>query len=150
LNLFPFLRAGDTPTEGAAVRRVRVLVANQPRLMRELVLATIADHLDIEVIGVTEEQASILEIVSRSHPDFVIITLDKSERRPDLCDLLLDRFPHLKVLALAAEQNSSIVYWANQDIFSNRVETSEEGILNTLRGHLAVDQPQKSSNSKVN
>jgi len=133
------------------VRRVRVLVANQPRLMRELVLATIADQLDIEVIGVTEDQASIFEIVSRSHPDFVIITLDKSERRPDLCDLLLDRFPYLKVLALAAEQNSSIVYWANQDICSNRVETSEEGIINTLRGNLGVpDQPQKSSSTKVN
>src|SRR5437764_13903251 len=87
------------------VHRVRVLIANQPRLMRELVLATIADQPDIEVIGVTEDQSQLIELVDHCHPDFAIITLDRSEKRPDLCDLLLYKFPDLKVLALASEQN---------------------------------------------
>lgn len=128
---------------GGAVQRVKVLIANQPRLMRELVLATISDQSDIEVVGVMEDLAAIMETVSQSHPDFLIISLDESGERPHICDLLLDRFPQLKILALATEHNSSIFYWANLDIRSNRVETSEEGILNTLRGRVFVLRPSE-------
>jgi chemotaxis response regulator CheB len=38
------------------VNKIRVLVANRPRLMRELVLAMIADQPDIEEIGVVESR----------------------------------------------------------------------------------------------
>ena len=34
-----------------AMRKIRVLVANKPRLMRDLVLATISEQPDIEVLG---------------------------------------------------------------------------------------------------
>jgi len=40
-----------TEYRGDSVLKVKVLVANQPRLMRELVLDTIAGHEDIEVVG---------------------------------------------------------------------------------------------------
>ena len=116
------------------MRKIRVLVANQPRLMRELVMATISDQPDLEVVGVLEDEASILGMVEQSHPDFLIVTLGRSEDRPHICDVLLDRFPHLRILALAAELNSSIFYWASLDIRSNRIENSEDGILNALRG----------------
>jgi len=114
--------------------------------MRELVLATISDQPDIEVVGVLEDEASILESVERERPDFLIVALDQSEERPRICDILLDRFPHIRILALAAERNSTIFYWANLDIRSNRIENSEEGILSALRGRrLVVSQQQESS-----
>ncbi len=125
---------------------IKVLIANRPRLMRELVLATISDQPDIEVVGVLEDEASILESVERARPDFLIVALDQSEERPRICDILLDRFPHIRILALAAERNSTIFYWANLDIRSNRIENSEEGILSALRGRrLVVSQQQESS-----
>jgi len=103
------------------VQTIKVLVANRPRLMRELVLATISD-----------------QPVERAKPDFLIVALDQSEERPHICDVLLDRFPHIRILALAAERNSSISYWANLDIRSNRIENSEEGILTALRSRKVV------------
>jgi len=128
------------------VPTIKVLIANRPRLMRELVLATISDQPDIEVVGVLEDEASILESVERARPDFLIVALDQSEERPRICDILLDRFPHIRILALAAERNSTIFYWANLDIRSNRIENSEEGILSALRGRrLVVSQQQESS-----
>ena len=133
------------------MHKVRVLVANRPRLMRELVLATIADQPDIEVVGVVEDQTSIMEIVGEAHPDFLIVNLDKADRRPEICDLLLDRFPQLKVLALAAQQNNSIVYSVSQDIHADCVETSEEGILNALRGRKTHGaEPHFSRDPKAN
>lgn len=121
------------------VQRIKVLVANQPRLMRELVLETISDHPEIEVMGEIQDDSKIAEVVEELQPDCVVIGLDQSDTRPGLCDLLLERHPHLKILALAAERNSSIFYWATLSIRSNRVETSERGILDALRGMAPVN-----------
>jgi chemotaxis response regulator CheB len=116
------------------LRTIKVLVANRPRLMRELVLATIADQPDIEVVGVVEDEDAIAESVERAHPDFLIIGLDRSEERPKICDVLLDRFPHMRILAMAAERNSTICYWACLEIRSHHIENSEAGVLRALRG----------------
>jgi len=119
------------------VPKIRVLVANRPRLMRELVVATISEQPDIEVVGEIQNDAAILQVVDQCRPDFLIIALDSAQDRPHICDQLLDRFPHMKILAVAPERNNSMFYWASLDIRSNKVETSEEGILNALRGRSA-------------
>jgi DNA-binding NarL/FixJ family response regulator len=114
------------------MEKIRVLVANRPRLMRELVLATLSDQPDIEVLGEVLDDSDIARIVAESQPDFVIIALDKPDERPAICDHLLVHHPRVKVLALAAEHNTSVFFWS--DIHSASVESSEQGILNTIRG----------------
>jgi AmiR/NasT family two-component response regulator len=115
------------------VQKVRVLVANRPRLMKDLILATVADQPDIEVVGVTDNESEITELVERTRPDYLIIALDESEVRPGLSGFLLGRYPQMKILAVAPEQNRSLFYWAFVDIRSHPVETSEQGILGLLR-----------------
>ena len=115
------------------MQKVRVLVANRPRLMKDLVLATIVDQPDIEVVGETEDETEITELVERTRPDYLIIAEEEPGTRPGLSGFLLGRYPHMKILALAAEQNRGIFYWAFVDIRSARVESSEEGILSVLR-----------------
>jgi two-component system, NarL family, response regulator DegU len=115
------------------VEKIRVLVANRPRLMRELVLATVSDQADIEVMGEIKEDSEIASVVEEYLPDFVIIALDRPGERPELCRDLLRRHPQLRILALAPEQNSSMVFWAVVDIRSGQIESSEAGILDALR-----------------
>jgi len=116
------------------MKKVRVLVANRPRLMRELVLATISDQPDIEIVGELQDDAEIVELVEKLHPDFLIIAQDEAGRRPSICDFALERYPHLKILALAPERNYSVFYWAALDIRSDSIEASEESVLKVLRG----------------
>jgi hypothetical protein len=59
--------------------------------------------------------------------------LENPEVRPGLSGFLLGRYPEMKILALAAERNSGIFYWAFVDIRSRHVESSEQGILSVLR-----------------
>jgi two-component system, NarL family, response regulator DegU len=120
------------------VRSIRVLVANRPRLMRELVVATISSQPDIEIVGEAENQSDILEIVEKVRPDVLIIGLEDQEQRPALCGFLLGRHPGMKVIAVAAHKNSTVFYWANVDIRSKQLETSEEGILSALRNSAAI------------
>jgi chemotaxis response regulator CheB len=50
------------------VKPVRVLVANHPRLMRELVMATVADQPDIELVGKGRNESDLADIVEQVQP----------------------------------------------------------------------------------
>jgi DNA-binding NarL/FixJ family response regulator len=112
---------------------IRVVVANRPRLMRELVLESLIEQPDIEVVGEIKDEGGITDAVERMRPDFLLIALDEPNQRPPLCDILLPRFPEMRILALAPERNSSILYWGSFDIRESPVEASEVGLLSTLR-----------------
>lgn len=101
--------------------------------MRELVVATIVDQPDIEIVGETANEAEITEYVDRTRPDFLIIALEHPEVRPGLCGFLLGRYPQMKILAVAPEQNIGLFFWAIVDIRSRQVQSSQDAILNTLR-----------------
>ena len=120
------------------VKRTRVLVANRPRLMRELVLAVVVDQPDIEVVGEVNDESQLVAAVEEARPDVVILALEDGEQRTTLCGFLLGRYPHMKILALAPEQNRGLFYWAFVDVRSKALESSEAGILNALREHPSV------------
>lgn len=115
------------------MKRVRVLVANRPRLMRELVVATISDQPDIEIVGEVVDEDQLVEVVEQVQPDVLILAMDEPEKRVGQCGFLLGRYPQVKILALAPEQNRGTFYWASIDIRTKPVESSEAGILNAVR-----------------
>jgi AmiR/NasT family two-component response regulator len=115
------------------MKRVRVLVANQPRLMRELIMTTIAEQPDIELVGEVGKQDDLAEVVEQVRPDVLILAIDKREEHRAQCGFLLGRYPEMRILALAPEQNRALFYWAIVDIRSKPLESSEAGILNAVR-----------------
>ena len=114
-------------------KRVRVLVANSPRLMRELVLAVLADQPDIEVIGEVQNESELSATIAEAQPDVLILALDDSDSHITQCGFLVGRYPQMKILALAPEQNRGLFYWANIDVRTKQLESSEAGILSALR-----------------
>jgi hypothetical protein len=142
---FLFRQTTDTQQAGRAVEKIRVLVANRPRLMRELVVATIADQPDIEIVGETTDESEITEHVDRMRPDCLIIALESPEARPGLCGFLLGRYPQMKILAVAPEKNTGCFFWAIVDIRSRNVQSSQDAILSALRNRpeaMAVESIQ--------
>ena len=115
------------------MKRVRVLVANRPRLMREMVIATIADQPDIEIVGEVIDDSELNEIVEQTQPDVLIVALEEPERPLGQCGFLLGRHPRMRIVALAPEQNRGIYYWAMINIRNKPVESSEAGLLNAIR-----------------
>lgn len=115
------------------MRKVRVLVANRPRLMRDLIMETIGEQPDIEVTGEIREESDILDAIDRTRPDFLIVTLGDSDERPTICDSVLATHPEVRVLAIAPDRNSTIYYWVSPEIHCARIETSEGGVLSALR-----------------
>jgi len=115
------------------MHRIRVLIANQPRLMRELISTTIADQPDIELVGEVGKQDDLVEAVAAARPDVLIVPMDDRKKYRVQCGFLLGRYPEMKILALAPEQNRALFYWAVVDIRSKPLESSEAGILDAMR-----------------
>jgi len=115
-----------------SVKRVRVLVANRPRMMRELVLSTISDQPDIEIVGEVEDEGTLTEVVEQVQPDVLILAISEPEKSLGQCGFLLGRYPQMRILALTPEQNLGVFYWAIVDIRSKQLECSMAGILNAV------------------
>lgn len=114
-------------------KQVRVLLANGPRLMRELVREVLAEQPDIDVIGEIEDNSELASAIELARPDVLIIGLD--EHVTAHCGFLIGQYPRMKILALAPEQNRGLMYWAILDFRTKPVESSEAGLLSALREH---------------
>ena len=119
-------------------RPIRVLVANRPKLMRELIIETFVDQPDITVVGEVTEEAQIADRVQETNPDFLIIALDDPRERPAICDEILRMHPEVGVIAVAAHSNETVRYWASFSIHASVMESSEEAILGAIRNNRAL------------
>jgi DNA-binding NarL/FixJ family response regulator len=125
---------GHHPKGDGMDRHIRVLVANRPKLMREIIIETFVDQPDIEIVGEVGDDGDILGHVRETKPDFLFIALDDPEQRPPVCDAILRLYPEVSIIAVAAHSNRSVRYWASFNIHSSMMEASEEAILGVMRG----------------
>jgi chemotaxis response regulator CheB len=114
-----------------------VLVANRPRLLRELLLSTLSEQTGINIVGEAQNEKDVPTLVAETKPDFLLIGLDEPRKRPPLCDLLLKKFPALRIIAVAPNTNVGIFYWATFEIHSSTMEASEEALLEVMRNKAA-------------
>ena len=119
-------------------RQLRVLVANRPRLMREVVIDTFAGQPDITIVGEVSDDSEIVARVEETHPDFLFIALDDPRERPPVCDAILRSHPEVNIIAVSARDDRSVRYWASFNIHSAVIESSEEAILDAMRRARAV------------
>lgn len=100
--------------------------------MRELVLETIADRSDIEIVGTVQEHSDLADVVEKTRPDCLIIALEQTQDHQAYCGFLLGRYPQMRILAVSAQGGDSLCYWVHQDIRTRVVETSQAGLINAL------------------
>ena len=115
------------------VKTFRVLMANQPKLMRELLVEMLAEEAWIQIVGEVTDETEIRELVQKTAPDLLVVTADKPGRRPMICDELLREFPTLRIIAVAAQENYTVCYWASLDIHADDIEPSEQGFLSAVK-----------------
>lgn len=126
------------------VKTFRVLMANQPKLMRELLVEVLAEEPGIQIVGEATQEAQIRDLVVKTSPDLLVVTAEKPGKRPAICDELLHEFPALRIIAVAAQESYSVCYWASLDIHADDIEASEQGFLTAVRS--VAETVSKSSN----
>jgi AmiR/NasT family two-component response regulator len=91
-------------------RQKRVLVANRPKLMREIVIEACAGQADIEIVGEVAEDCDIMSRIDETQPDFLFIALEDPDKRPPICDAILRLRPKLGIIAVGAHSNRTVKY----------------------------------------
>ena len=124
-------------------RATRILVANSPKLMRDVVLAALADQPGIEIVGEVSDEAEIAQQVQTTLPDLLVTALDQSERRPAICDRILREHPELRIIAVASREDRTLYFWASFDIHCADIESSTAGILEAV--HYTAESGRRSS-----
>jgi chemotaxis response regulator CheB len=124
-------------------KTTRVLVANRPKLMREVILTALADQPGVEIVGEVSDESEILLQVQATLPDLLVIALDENELRPPICDQVLREHPELRIIAVASRKNRTLYFWASFDIHCTDIETSLAGIMSV------VHQPAESGRTPL-
>ena len=113
-------------------RATRILVANSPKLMRDVILAALVDQPGIEIVGEVSDEEKIAQEVQATLPDLLVIALDQSERRPAICDRILREHPELRIIAVASREDRTLYFWASFDIHCADIESSTAGIIEAV------------------
>lgn len=133
------------------VKTFRVLMANQPKVMRELLAEMLADEPWIEIVGEVSQEAEIPQLVQKTAPDLLVVTAHNPGKRPAICDQLLREYPALRIIAVAPRENYTVCYWASLDIHADHVESSERGFLSAVRNAAESTDTESADNvRKVN
>ena len=86
-----------------SVSTCRIVVANGPRLFRQLVRRALVTVSDLEVVGVMANLSDLTLLIERDQPDWLIAALRPDGRLPEMVEAVLHRFPSLNVLGVALD-----------------------------------------------
>jgi len=86
----------------AAMRPLKVLVADDHRLILEAVQLALGDDEGIELVGEATDGSQVLPLVGRTSPDVVLLDLSMPKMDGLTCiDQLRKRYPDVTVVVLA-------------------------------------------------
>lgn len=111
----------------------RIVLANRPRLLREMLEQVLAKVYDLEIAGQAINLAELLWLVEQKEPRWVIVSLTDSGSIPGTVKSLLNRYPDICILGIALDGSQVRI---NQIGFPEDVtlaNLSLEELINILR-----------------
>jgi len=90
--------------------KIKVLLADDNQLFRELLAARFAQTSEIEVVAETADCSDILEIIKQTKPDVVLLEIDINHLKGALTTMnIWKNFPTVKVIALTSHLEKSFI-----------------------------------------
>jgi DNA-binding NarL/FixJ family response regulator len=117
---------------------IRVAMANQPRMMRELIAESLATEEGVEVVAQISDEAEISRVIEETKPDFLIVSLDSRRFGRSEREDMLQRHPEIQIMALATDGNSFTLFSASDGIRSVTYKAAEAEILDVMRSNSRI------------
>jgi DNA-binding NarL/FixJ family response regulator len=114
---------------------IRVAMANQPRMMREVIAESLATEEGVEVVAQVTDEAEISRVIEETKPDFLIVSLDSRRFGRSEREEMLQRHPEIQIMALASDGNSFTLFSASDGIRSVTYKAAEAEILDVMRSN---------------
>ena len=110
---------------------MKILLANRPKMLRELLRELIAGQGDMQVVGEALDPLEILYAVRKTEADVVVTTLP-AVGEPGISSHLLAEYPDVLVLALAPDGGRAMLY--RQVLLEEKLQSTNDNVLlSTLR-----------------
>jgi DNA-binding NarL/FixJ family response regulator len=95
---------------GADVRRLKVLIADDHRLMLDAVRTVLDEDPDIVVVGETMSGSQVLPLVSQTDPDVVLLDIQMPVMDGLAClTAIREKFPKVKVIVLSGHDEPALI-----------------------------------------
>ncbi|MGA7913417.1 MAG: response regulator transcription factor [Candidatus Dormiibacterota bacterium] len=89
---------------------IRVLVVDDHPIVREGIKAMLESDPDFEVVGESDRGAAVVDLVTGSHPDIVLLDARLPDiGGPEVCRQLTERCPDVKVIILTVYTDDELV-----------------------------------------
>ena len=84
-------------------RACRIVVANGPRLFRQLVWRALSNIPDFQVMNVLVDSVGLTRLIERVEPDWLITSLRPDGRLPEMLESHRAQYPSLNLLGVALD-----------------------------------------------
>ncbi len=119
---------------------IRVAMANQPRMMREVIAMSLATEEGVEVVAQISDEEEISRVIEETKPEFLIVSLDSRRFGRSEREDMLQRHPEIQIMALASDGNSFTLFSASDGIRSMTYKAAEAEILDVMRSNSRIRQ----------
>lgn len=123
-------------------RVIRVLVADDQALFREMLVQSLTHEPDIEVVGAAESGAETLEKTTRLSPDVLLLDIQLGDMDGlEVTEKIKKQREDIKVVLLTGFHNEEYIYRGFQSGASGYLskDTSVEGVLQAVRQAFSGD-----------
>lgn len=86
-------------------RPVRIFLANQPRLLRQMLRRAIQKSPDLRVVGEGQRLVSVAALPEIMNIDWFVVSLGQNGQLPVLFQKLAEKYPPLKVIGISNDGN---------------------------------------------
>jgi hypothetical protein len=98
----------------SASAAVLIVVANEPRMLREMLVCVLATSPEMVVVEQQGERLLRSAVLRQERVDWVIITANQAGILPPQAKLLLERLPTLSLLTISLD-GSQVTTWVRTD-----------------------------------
>jgi len=81
----------------------RIILANRPRLLREIIKRAFQRYPDMRIVGELSESINLLQCIEQLRAHWIVISLSPNGKFPEFVDLLMHDYPNIGVLAFATD-----------------------------------------------
>jgi len=120
------------------VTSIRVVLVGIPQLLADIVEELIARQPDIELVASVDSSRDLRRAVRRAQPD-VILCRASGTRLPATYYELIEAHPHLRVLAIEANDRTGFVYELRP--VRTPLDVWPQGLVDAIRSARTADRP---------
>ncbi len=113
------------------MRPFRIVVARIPKLLREIVVDTLAQEEDMEVLAEVAGDAELAELMAGVCPDIMVAGCEPGELGSAFDEVLLWH-PRLRILAISGSARRAFLYQLRPSV-RELDEVSPQGLLRAIR-----------------